>query len=375
MVNHQNFIIYRVHVKQLQKICWFTLYLSLHSYKDQRTSSFAGCPQMNETLKYSNSLWISCSFNTLELWTSTSFAKQFCNWILIVISCFSSPIRTPLIDNEIVLMNTLYKERFPKATQQMEEKLNKFIVDHEKLDDLEEPINLDHDNIAIVRFVHHQLIEMARDCLVKSQDSLITSRYFFEMAENLEKLLLQTRDKSAEAAQYLTCLIKKLLLIVSRPARLLECLEFDPEEFYQILEAAEGQARERHGVQAHLPQYIINKLGLNRDPLAELEQDLSMLDCHSPRDTSLEPGPQHSSTPRSSDLDSDSLSGDTTHGNQFKTKPPCEEDFEVVKLVSNGAYGAVYLVKHRQTRQRYALKKINKHNLILRNQVCKQFKI
>ena len=68
------------------------------------------------------------------------------------------------------------------------------------------------------------------------------------MSENLEKLLLQTRDKSPEAAAYLTCLIKKLLLIVSRPARLLECLEFDPEEFYQLLEAAEGQARGDQGV-------------------------------------------------------------------------------------------------------------------------------
>ena len=45
---------------------------------------------------------------------------------------FSSPIRTPLIDNEIVLMNTLYKERFPKATQQMEERLKNFILDHER---------------------------------------------------------------------------------------------------------------------------------------------------------------------------------------------------------------------------------------------------
>ena len=271
-------------------------------------------------------------------------------------------------------MNTLYKERFPKATQQMEEKLNKFIQEHEKLDDLGESISLDHDNIAIIRFVHHQLLEMARDCLTKSQERLITSRYFYEMSENLEKLLLQTRDRSTEAAQYLTALIKKLLLIVSRPARLLECLEFDPEEFYQLLEAAEGQARVVHGVQASLPQYIINKLGLNRDPLAELEQDLSLLGCHSPRDTSIDGaaslGPVHSSTPRSSDLDSDSLSGDcAAHAHQFKTKPPCEEDFEVVKLVSNGAYGAVYLVKHRQTRQKYALKKINKHNLILRNQV------
>jgi microtubule-associated serine/threonine kinase len=60
------------------------------------------------------------------------------------------------------------------------------------------------------------------------------------MSENLEKLLSQTREKSPDAASYLTALIKKLLLIVSRPARLLECLEFDPEEFYQLLEAAEG---------------------------------------------------------------------------------------------------------------------------------------
>ena len=31
-------------------------------------------------------------------------------------------------------MNTLYKERFPKATQQMEEKLEKFMIEHENLD-------------------------------------------------------------------------------------------------------------------------------------------------------------------------------------------------------------------------------------------------
>ena len=164
-------------------------------------------------------------------------------------------MRTPLIDNEIVLMNTLYKERFPKATQQMEEKLAGFIRQHEKLEEPDDSsIWLDHDNIAIVRFVHHQLVEMARDCLTKSADRLITSRYFYELSENLEKLLCGTRDKSPAAAAYLTCLIKKLLLIVSRPARLLECLEFDPEEFYQLLEAAEGQARVVHGVQAHLPQ-------------------------------------------------------------------------------------------------------------------------
>merc|ERR1719510_1035197 len=224
----------------------------------------------------------------------------------------SSPIRSALIDNEIVLMNTLYKEGFPKATQQMEEKLEKFMIEHEKLDDLGEPVNIDHDNIAIVRFVHHQLIEMARDCLTKSQERLITSRYFYEMSENLEKLLLQTRDKSAEAATYLTCLIKKLLLIVSRPARLLECLEFDPEEFYQLLEAAEGQARVVHGVRAQVPQYIINKLGLNRDPLAELEQDLSMLDST--------PAPSTGDSSRKDSSDTNPSDNNTSSHNTSETE-------------------------------------------------------
>merc|ERR1719158_1330413 len=251
--------------------------------------------------------------------------------------------------------------------------MKNFILDHERLSEPSEDVTIDHDSVAIVRFVHHQLLEMARDCLLKSTERLVTSRYFYEMSENLEKLLVQTRDKSPEAASYLTCLIKKLLLIVSRPARLLECLEFDPEEFYQLLEAAEGQARVVHGVQSHLPQYIINKLGLNRDPLAELQQDLSVLDNHSPernREGSLEP--QHSSTPKGSDSENTSGANSVT-GEQFKTKPPSEDDFEVTKLISNGAYGAVYLVKHRESRQRFALKKINKHNLILRNQVEQVF--
>jgi microtubule-associated serine/threonine kinase len=56
-----------------------------------------------------------------------------------------------------------------------------------------------------------------------------------------------------------------------------------------------------------------------------------------------------------------------------RAKLPSEQDFEIVKLISNGAYGAVYLVRHRENRQRYAMKKINKHNLMLRNQVEQVF--
>ncbi|CAL7946480.1 unnamed protein product [Xylocopa violacea] len=268
----------------------------------------------------------------------------------------SSPSRSPVLDSEIVMMNTLYKERFPKATQQMEERLTNFINENKELDEYEVMANMTQDSLPILRFVHHQVIEMARDCLQKSQEKLITTRYFYEMSENLEHLLMETKDKSLEAATRLTGLIKKLLLVISRPARLLECLEFDPEEFYHLLEQAEGQAKITAGIKTDLPQYIINKLSLNRDPISELQEDLNKLeDSASSSDSNL----QIASSPNKDE--------EKSH------RVPCESDYEVLKLISNGAYGAVYLVKEKTTRQRFAMKKINKNNLMLRNQVEQVF--
>lgn len=41
--------------------------------------------------------------------------------------------------------------------------------------------------------------------------------------------------------------------------------EFNPEEFYHLLEAAEGHAKEGHLVKTDIPRYIIRQLGLTRD--------------------------------------------------------------------------------------------------------------
>ncbi|XP_025771578.1 microtubule-associated serine/threonine-protein kinase 1 [Puma concolor] len=190
-----------------------------------------------------------------------------------------SPGRSPSsYDNEIVMMNHVYKERFPKA---------------------------------------------------------------YERSESME-------------VAFVTQLVKKLLIIISRPARLLECLEFNPEEFYHLLEAAEGHAKEGHLVKTDIPRYIIRQLGLTRDPFPDVvhleEQDSG-----------------GSNTPEQDDL-SEGRSATTK-----AKKPPGENDFETIKLISNGAYGAVYLVRHRETRQRFAMKKINKQNLILRNQIQQAF--
>ncbi|XP_005926757.1 microtubule-associated serine/threonine-protein kinase 1 isoform X1 [Haplochromis burtoni] len=248
-------------------------------------------------------------------------------------------------DNEIVMMNHVYKERFPKATAQMEGRLAEFIQAY-----LPESVLPLAD--GVLSFIHHQIAELARDCLAKAREGLITSVYFFELQENLEKLLHDAfeRSESSEVI-FVTELVKKLLIIIARPARLLECLEFNPEEFYHLLEAAEDHAKEGHLMKTDIPRYIIGQLGLTRDPI----EDMVYLESYDSE------GPV---TPETDD---------STEGKMRAMKPPGEADFQTIKLISNGAYGAVYLVRHLETRQRFAMKKINKQNLILRNQIQQAF--
>uniref|UniRef100_A0A7M4FFE6 non-specific serine/threonine protein kinase n=1 Tax=Crocodylus porosus TaxID=8502 RepID=A0A7M4FFE6_CROPO len=260
-----------------------------------------------------------------------------------------SPGRTSgTFDNEIIMMNHVYKERFPKATAQMEERLQETITSCSPSSTL--PLA-----DGVLGFIHHQIIELARDCLAKSQGALITSRYFMELQEKLEKMLRDAQERSeSEEVRFVDQLVRKLLIIISRPARLLECLEFDPEEFYHLLEAAEGHAKVGQGIKTDIPRYIISQLGLAKDPLEEMVQ-LDQLDGG------------NTVAPEADDPPESRASAAT-----YRRKP-CESDFETIKLISNGAYGAVYLVRHKETRQRFAIKKINKQNLVLRNQIQQVF--
>uniref|UniRef100_A0A8C6PGB8 non-specific serine/threonine protein kinase n=1 Tax=Nothobranchius furzeri TaxID=105023 RepID=A0A8C6PGB8_NOTFU len=216
-----------------------------------------------------------------------------------------SPGRSPsCYDNEIVMMNHVYKERFPKATAQMEERLAEFIQNYT-------PENVLPLADGVLSFIYHQVAELSRDCLTKSREGLITSVYFRELQDNLEKMLHDAYERSESTElTFVMELVKKLFIIISRPARLLECLEFNPEEFYHLLEAAEDHAKEGQLMKADIPRYIISHSG-------------------------------------------DILSFCAIYFSAFSS--------------------AVYLVRHRETRQRFAMKKINKQNLILRNQIQQAF--
>uniref|UniRef100_A0A8C5H9S8 non-specific serine/threonine protein kinase n=1 Tax=Gouania willdenowi TaxID=441366 RepID=A0A8C5H9S8_GOUWI len=238
-----------------------------------------------------------------------------------------SPGRSPsCYDNEIVMMNHVYKERFPKATAQMEERLSEFIQNYcpESVLPLAD---------GVLSFILHQIAELSRDCLTKSREGLITSIYFCELQENLEKLLDDAYERSESSElTFVIELVKKLFIIISRPARLLECLEFNPEEFYHLLEAAEDHAKEGQLMKTDIPRYIISQLGLTRDPLEGKSKKTNLSGCH------------------------------------------CMYFF-IFSLTScpTLSSSAVYLVRHRETRQRFAMKKINKQNLILRNQIQQAF--
>ncbi|CAN9504366.1 unnamed protein product [Ophioblennius macclurei] len=260
-----------------------------------------------------------------------------------------SPGRSPsCYDHEIIMMNHVYKERFPKATAQMEERIEDIIRSNSP----ETVLPLAD---GVLGFAHHQIIELARDCLEKSRLGLITSSYFCELTDKLERLVQESTERSeSEEVNFIRELVKKILIVIARPARLLECLEFDPEEFYHLLEAAEGHAKEGQGIKTDIPRYIISQLGLTRDPLEEIAQ---LTSC----DSGIAETPE-------TDDSSQSLSAALR-----SRRKPCELDFEMTKLISNGAYGAVYLVRHKETKQRFAMKKINKQNLMLRNQIQQAF--
>uniref|UniRef100_A0A8U7P0X5 non-specific serine/threonine protein kinase n=1 Tax=Corvus moneduloides TaxID=1196302 RepID=A0A8U7P0X5_CORMO len=239
-----------------------------------------------------------------------------------------SPGRSPSShDNEIVMMNHVYKERFPKATAQMEERLEEFVrgcgPGGTPLAD------------GALSFIQHQLVELARDCLAKARHGLITAGYFCELQENMERLLQDAYERSeSEEVAFITQLVKRLLIIISRPARLLECLV---------------RPRSRPHPPPHVPT-----------PPCDPPCPPDMLHLEEPDSGGTNtPEPEEGAEGRAAA--------------PRPKEPPGESDFETIKLISNGAYGAVYLVRHTATRQRFAMKKINKQNLLLRNQVHQAF--
>lgn len=206
------------------------------------------------------------------------------------------------------------------------------------------------------RFIHNQILEIAKLCLEKSKSNQLTCSYFDEMIQSLEKLMLEAREKCSQASldvafEHLQRLIKRFLLVVSRVARLLECIEFDPLEFCFLLDFAEQQAKQE-AIKIDIPKYIISKLGIDKfDPFEEFKTDED--ECNTKERSSYSrassiTGANSSSGISSTDVgdfgsevgsNGSSVNANTVANSRPNELTPSEDDFQEIKLISNGAYG------------------------------------
>jgi microtubule-associated serine/threonine kinase len=137
--------------------------------------------------------------------------------------------------------------------------------------------------------------------------------------------------------------------MIARPARLLECLEFDPEDqssgvtFSNAIDRV--QRLKLTAQNEHIPQYILSRLQANFG------------------------GPNV--TPADANKRPSFVPGNTQPAVTFVTPNyrPHKHDFKFVKKLSAGAYGAVYLSKHHRTNEFVAIKVLRKKDLLAKNMI------
>lgn len=138
-------------------------------------------------------------------------------------------------------------------------------------------------------------------------------------------------------------------MLISRPARLLECLEFDPEAEAARRTAGDGNANVDRVMQLkllakddHMPQYILSRLQTNFGV------------------TSV----------NNTQVITTALSASASHVNFVSPDyKPTKRDFKFEKQLSAGAYGAVYLAKHNSSGEYVAIKVLRKKDLRTKNMI------
>ena len=125
---------------------------------------------------------------------------------------------------------------------------------------------------------------------------------------------------------------------------------------------------ENQNIEKHIYKYIVRSLGIDDDPVKALEvysrdaaNRFQNVDTSSSDDGENQANNQHqnSSNPQNRRNSYDE--------NSEKTQKVSMADFEKVKPISQGAFARVYLVRHKETGEKFALKEINRHDLVSRN--------
>ncbi|XP_077136869.1 microtubule-associated serine/threonine-protein kinase 4-like [Ranitomeya variabilis] len=186
---------------------------------------------------------------------------------------------------------------------------------------------------GVLSFTYRLVMELMRDCLTKYHQGRISQEYLEHLQQNIWTLVQQAEEKSQSGKlAFFKQLAQNVLLV-------LEYLAYSLKR----LETSDGDSKE--GQNLNIADPDTSESGLNSD----LTEEITLL---ANADSGI------CETPEISHESASALIGSLN-----PERNPCKSDYKPIKLISSGAFGAVHLVRHKDTDQICAVKKIDKENL------------
>ncbi|XP_075194871.1 microtubule-associated serine/threonine-protein kinase 4-like [Anomaloglossus baeobatrachus] len=186
---------------------------------------------------------------------------------------------------------------------------------------------------GVLSFTYRLVLNLVRDCLTKYKHGRISSEYLEHLQQNIRTSVQEAEEKSQSGElAFIKLMAENVLMILEYPLCPLEHQE-----------TSKGDSEERQHL--NIPDCDTSQQGLNTDMIEGITvpANTECGICETP------------------EIVHESASA--VSGSLNVMKNPSKSDFDPIKLISFGGFGAVHLVRHKTTKQICAMKKMDKQNL------------
>ncbi|XP_077149158.1 microtubule-associated serine/threonine-protein kinase 4-like [Ranitomeya variabilis] len=186
---------------------------------------------------------------------------------------------------------------------------------------------------GVLSFTYRLVMELVRDCLTKYNQGRISQEYLEHLQQNIWTLVHQAEEKSRSGElAFIKQLAQNVLLVLEYPA-------YSPER----LETSEDDSEETQNL--HIADPDTTQRGRNPGLMEGITVPANTDGgiCETP------------------EIIQASVSALIGPCNPLRL--PCKNDYKPIKLISFGAFGAVHLMRHKDTNQVCAMKKIDRENV------------